>query len=145
MKLAASERPCSGCAHSASGIPYPGHPSGERPCCFCVRNPELARTSDVCRDSDGNGVWYDGKTPAYKTPMDNYIATDRLQQERLFAVLGAIERGELTVKPRQTLAEFYGVDCDVGMGDPKTMCCEGGPFPGGHSGGCILLVGVSIS
>ena len=34
---------CSGCSHSAAGAPFPGMPSGERPCCFCIRNVELAK------------------------------------------------------------------------------------------------------
>lgn len=29
---------CSGCAHAAPGVPFPGVPSSERPCWFCVRN-----------------------------------------------------------------------------------------------------------
>lgn len=38
--MADPQRPCDGCAHSASGAPFPGHPSGERMCSYCTRNPE---------------------------------------------------------------------------------------------------------
>lgn len=93
--MADPELPCSGCAHSASGAPFPGFPSGERPCCFCVRNPNGARPEALHPENGfdtstefgrrasqakpGDGIWYDG-SPAWKTPMDCYIATDRLQQ-----------------------------------------------------------------
>jgi hypothetical protein len=93
--------PCSGCAHSASGAPFPGHPSGERPCLFCARNPRrdpsmLSKDTEAFREGPlgkrflayggrigEDGVWYGG-APAFKTPMDCYIATDRLQQQRVF-------------------------------------------------------------
>lgn len=145
-------RPCTGCAHSASGAPFPGHPSGERPCCFCVRNPgadpsvlhpdpdfegETPYTERLKRyraDPDG-GVWYGG-TPAWKTPMDNYIATDRLQQERIFAQLDAVERGDAEVEPRQSIPGHDGQD---------VFCCDGGPAPGGHAWLCAGWLGWYIS
>lgn len=80
---------CSGCAHSAASAPFPGHPSGERPCCFCSRNPdreiwlEKAKTYWEKWDSDHNpftGHWYNG-SKAWKVPMDNYCSLDRLIQE----------------------------------------------------------------
>lgn len=102
MKLSDPKKPCHGCAHSAASVLFPSRPSGERPCCFCVRNPEGVDPSRLSVDTpefrEGplgkrfleaggkigiDGVWYDG-TPAFKTPMDNYIATDRLQQEFRF-------------------------------------------------------------
>lgn len=94
--LADPKLPCHGCAHSASGAPFPGHSSGERPCGFCIRNPELDPEiglvpgywglngpKEAEYDSKGKMVsypwpaWYDGSKPK-KWPADNYIATDRL-------------------------------------------------------------------
>lgn len=79
-RLADPELPCSGCAHSASGAPFPGHPSGERPCGFCVRNPWKDDGGwPYCVDEEGRGLMYDG-TPVRKTPMDCYLSTDRLTE-----------------------------------------------------------------
>jgi hypothetical protein len=73
---------CYGCAHSIAPWPFPSGPSGERPCGFCVRNPSVDPETGVDPNyaESYRPVWYDGSQPI-KTPMDNYIATDRLQQE----------------------------------------------------------------
>lgn len=82
---------CYGCAHADANAPPPGRPSGERPCCFCVRNPERERALEEHNASDAHqgdeckhpvhGFWYDGGS-SVKTPMDNYITLDRLDQLR---------------------------------------------------------------
>lgn len=118
---------CCGCAHSASrlvlaatdGDVFPGHPSGERPCCFCVRNPdredwqrnaeeikkhykknrppdlraEVIAAQNKAKDVDYNaynGRWYDG-TKAYKVPMDCYVSSDMNEQIQIWI---AKERGK---------------------------------------------------
>jgi hypothetical protein len=61
---------CYGCAHSAASEPFPGRPSGERPCCFCIRNPNpLLQVT----------TWYDGSSPV-KFPMDCYHSSDMKRQ-----------------------------------------------------------------
>jgi len=89
-KLAHGPLVCHGCAHSASGAPYPGRPSGERPCCFCIRNVRREQwISEARADSNGGGHFAEGVygvtfTPRYdnkpvaKVPLDCYIATDYL-------------------------------------------------------------------
>lgn len=98
--MADPQKPCTGCGHSAAHAPFPGHPSGERPCMFCIRNPTgidpdaIARlhpapefaadgndeyVKNASKAKPGDGLWYDGK-PAFKTPMDCYISTDRLTE-----------------------------------------------------------------
>lgn len=130
-KYADPELPCTGCAHSASGAPFPGHPSGERPCGFCVRNPEgLADWF-----GEKGPVWYDGKTPPHTVPMDCYIATDRLQQQRIF---DEINRLELTGE------EAPGRESPFHGNDPKYYCCNGGPAPGGHEWLCWGWLGISF-
>lgn len=89
---------CYGCAHSAASAPFPSHPSGERPCCFCVRNPEREEWAkgqpterDPKPDNEGTlrdfnpfaGNWYNG-APAVKVPMDCYTTLDMMDQERFF-------------------------------------------------------------
>lgn len=74
---------CYGCAHSVGGgEPYPGRPSGERPCMFCVRNPNQARDlADVQAHAPGFvSPRYDNK-PVSTIPADQYIATDRLMRD----------------------------------------------------------------
>src|ERR1041385_1820161 len=87
---------CSGWAHSASGAPFPGHPSGERPCSFCIRNVQREEWSKEhfkqCNGTQNiggeivncvhpaHGVWYNG-TKAFKSPMDCYVSVDRSRQE----------------------------------------------------------------
>lgn len=133
----------------------PGTRPGERPCCFCVRNPRA--DPDVLHPTGGfestghdqhyqpfadraklagphDGIWYGG-TPAYKTPMDNYIATDRLVQQRIFDQLDRIERGDVDETPRQS---FPGHDRE------QHFCCDGGPAPGDHTWTCWGWLGVSF-
>lgn len=82
---------CHGCAHSAGGRPYPGFPSGERPCCFCIRNVQLNEMiADARQNLPDMGAHFSeqayGKTftprydngPVEKLPLDCYIATDYL-------------------------------------------------------------------
>ena len=80
---------CSGCAHSAASAPFPGQPSGERPCCFCTRNAQrkesLREMAKYYRDGvlpekhPAFGVWYDGSA-AIKVPMDCYHSVDMKDQ-----------------------------------------------------------------
>jgi hypothetical protein len=79
------ELPCFGCANSASSVPYPGRPSGERPCCFCERNTELPtwRLETPLNTDIGPfaGYWYDGRKATRLNEhglQDNYVALDRL-------------------------------------------------------------------
>lgn len=62
---------CYGCCHSVSGEPFPGRPSGERPCHFCIRNMDL--------DLSIIQKWYDGSEPV-GIPMDCYHSVDMLRQ-----------------------------------------------------------------
>ena len=90
---------CHGCAHSVGGgEPYPGRPSGERPCCFCIRNVQLpAQLAEYRKDPHmtyfHEGVYGVKWTPRYdngpvaKVPLDCYIATDYLLE-----VVSKIER-----------------------------------------------------
>lgn len=72
---------CYGCSHSVAymtytdgtlveGADFPGLPSGERPCCFCIRN--IGRGMEVDK-------WYDQSEPV-KVPMDCYHSVDMLKQ-----------------------------------------------------------------
>lgn len=92
---------CYGCAHSAASADFPGHPSGERPCGFCVRNPEHEeqiaeleekRARYVAEHPDANPrslvSWYDG-SPPIKVPMDCYQSVDMLMQVRAWATADA--------------------------------------------------------
>ena len=90
---------CSGCAHSAADAPFPGHPSGERPCFFCTRNVQReAWCAEHLAECDGtyqyegealpchhpaHGKWYDGSS-ALKVPMDCYRSTDMVRQEHFW-------------------------------------------------------------
>jgi hypothetical protein len=74
---------CHGCGHSVgSGAPYPGRPSGERPCCFCVRNVQREEWRKAGGDHFKDGVYgvtwtaFYNNAPMKKCPMDCYIATD---------------------------------------------------------------------
>lgn len=75
---------CYGCAHSIGGAPYPSGPSGERPCLFCVRNPEQPEQLARARKNINPGVQftarYDNK-PTKSETGDQYIATDRLLRD----------------------------------------------------------------
>ena len=81
---------CSGCCHSSAVHSFPGQPSGERPCCFCTRNPQreewLKKAKEEHPDwfEDGKanpytGHWYDG-SDALKCPMDCYHSLDMFEQ-----------------------------------------------------------------
>jgi hypothetical protein len=87
---AALDGVCHRCYHSAAAYPFPGKPSGERPCCFCTRNPDGEKWLAEARErhpgwfEDGKtnpytGQWYDG-SPAIKCPMDCYHSYDMLMQ-----------------------------------------------------------------
>jgi hypothetical protein len=97
-RLEVEKLSCYGCAHSAAGQPFPSRPSGERPCCSCVRNPELEDwakeskvESRVTVDDHGTardfnpftGHAYNG-APYVHWPMDNYITLDQHDQERFY-------------------------------------------------------------
>lgn len=71
---------CSGCAHSAAGEPFPGRPSGERPCCFCVRNPTWRQ-----QQASPHAVtkWYDQSDPI-RIPMDCYHSLDFTEQVQVW-------------------------------------------------------------
>lgn len=71
-RLNVSELHCYGCAHSDAGEKYPGRPSGERPCQFCIRNRELADPPTVAK-------WYDQSDPV-RVPMDAYTTLDMRDQ-----------------------------------------------------------------
>lgn len=90
---------CYGCAHASALEPPPGKPSGERPCCACVRNPEREEwAKDALRPRDvggrivvddmGNarifdayeGTAYNG-TPMIYHPMDRYVTLDQHDQQ----------------------------------------------------------------
>jgi hypothetical protein len=71
---------CYGCAHSAAycewsgtkkvveGTDFPGMPSGERPCHFCIRNAKREEGIQIDK-------WYDQSEPL-KVPMDCYYSID---------------------------------------------------------------------
>ena len=105
-KIDVSRLVCYGCCHSIGNMHYPGGPSGERPCMFCVRNAgwEIAQERFKERTGHRLEVWYDG-SPAVKIPMDCYHSLDMLDQfsawgeknkqfiEQLKALLKAHEEG----------------------------------------------------
>lgn len=137
--LASSQLPCSGCAHSAVDAPFPGMPSGERPCGFCVRNPQLLAGGVADWFGEQGPTWYGGETPPFKTPMDCYIATDRLTQQRIFDELDRLKHEGKDAPPR----ERY--DRHPLSGEPgEAWCCDGGAAPGGHTWTCWRWLGVSF-
>lgn len=91
---------CYGCAHSAASAAFPGMPSGERPCGFCIRNPqheaqiaedkERRERFEAERPGDKHHIltWYDGSPPV-KVPMDCYHSVDMLMQVRAWATADA--------------------------------------------------------
>lgn len=95
--LADVERPCHGCAHSASGAVFPGHPSGERPCFFCARNVSREAWQERFEADHGRKleVWYNGAAPA-AVPMDCYHGVQMKEQIGRW-VDAAVE----AVKPRE--------------------------------------------
>ena len=86
---------CYGCAHSNSSAKFPGQPSGERPCCSCIRNKDRVEwlneverpPSEIVVDDQGNarifdafqGAMYNGAPNVY-FPMDNYVTLDQRDQ-----------------------------------------------------------------
>lgn len=72
---------CHGCAHSASGAPFPGQPSGERPCHFCIRNPDREAWQGNFERRTGKRLeaWYD-ESPPVTVPMDCYHSVDMKRQ-----------------------------------------------------------------
>ncbi len=72
---------CHGCAHSAATEPAPGKPSGERPCFFCVRNPDHEQWQKNFEKDHGEKLleWYDGSPIAFY-PMDAYTTLDMTEQ-----------------------------------------------------------------
>lgn len=70
---------CTGCAHSAAVADFPGRPSGERPCCFCIRNTTLTAMSEE-EKKNLPAVWYDGSKPV-SVPMDCYHSLDMKKQQ----------------------------------------------------------------
>lgn len=74
---------CYGCAHSIGGRKFPSGPSGERPCFFCVRNPNREKWQADQVESHGKELreWYDGSPIAFY-PMDAYQPIDMIEQQR---------------------------------------------------------------
>jgi len=89
---------CSGCANSAAQNPFPGRPSGDRPCLFCVRNVRRQKwcadhtnqchstrmdstefPKDIECQHPAHGFWYDGSRPV-SNPMDCYSSVDMREQ-----------------------------------------------------------------
>lgn len=83
---------CSGCSHSAGAAPFPGFPSGERPCFFCIRNVKREEWQEKFKTDHGEKleVWYDGsKTVSY--PMDCYHSCDMIEQIDIWQKKGMSE------------------------------------------------------
>lgn len=79
--------PCYGCGHAASEVSYPGCPSGERPCLFCVRHTDqdarrtaLAEIRNRLKPGQYFTSRYDNG-PVRKDIGDQYISTDRLLRD----------------------------------------------------------------
>lgn len=72
---------CYGCSHCASDGKFPGGPSGERPCFFCVRNPDREKWQKDFKKRHGHELkqWYDG-SPICFYPMDAYTPIDMQEQ-----------------------------------------------------------------
>lgn len=71
-KLDVDKLVCYGCCHSSGLDSFPGIPSGERPCQFCIRNKMREDPPLVAK-------WYDGSDPVY-VPMDCYQSLDMHEQ-----------------------------------------------------------------
>lgn len=98
---------CYGCAHSAAGEPWPGRPSGERPCGFCIRNP-LSHLTD-----QEDFAWYDGSEPV-SVPMDCYQTLDMRQQVGLWLEEAKKEDTEAFQRALETQRKLRGIDPDEG-------------------------------
>jgi hypothetical protein len=85
---------CYGCSHSAAytkyygsdkaveGTDFPGMPSGERTCFFCIRNVNREEwQKEYEKNNNGRKLefWYDGSKPI-GVPMDCYHSVDMLKQ-----------------------------------------------------------------
>lgn len=72
---------CFGCAHSAATEDFPGKPSGERPCFFCVRNSEREtwQKDHLKRFGSELKEWYDNSAICFY-PMDAYQTLDMKEQ-----------------------------------------------------------------
>lgn len=74
---------CFGCAHSIGAAEKPpSGPSGERPCFFCVRNPQREKWQEDHEKRTGKKImeWYDGSPIAFY-PMDAYQTLDMIEQQ----------------------------------------------------------------
>ena len=73
---------CYGCGHDASGSDFPGKPSGERPCFFCIRNPDREewQKDQVKRHGQELREWYDNSPIAFY-PIDCYQTMDMSEQQ----------------------------------------------------------------
>lgn len=96
---------CYGCAHSNAGEPWPGQPSGERPCQFCIRNP-LQHLSD-----EEEHVWYDGSEPV-SIPMDCYNTLDMRMQTQVWLQTAKSEDTEAFNRALATQRKLRGLDED---------------------------------
>lgn len=98
---------CYGCAHSAAGQPWPGAPSGERPCGFCIRNP-LQHLED-----EEAQVWYDGTEPV-SVPMDCYSTIDMRMQFGVWLEAAKKEDTDAFERALATQRKLRGLDDDGG-------------------------------
>jgi hypothetical protein len=96
-RLANPARPCAGCAHSASGFPWPGIPSGETMCMSCIRNPQREEWVEQM----GQRLRNSGRTPDETTE-----SLARFQNPKdLYYTLGA--RDVLSGRVRQSVEREY--------------------------------------
>ncbi len=93
---------CYGCAHSAAGEPFPGEPSGEPPCLFCIRNP-LQHLSDA-----EDQVWFDGSEPI-RIPMDCYSTIDYRQQVQVWLDIAKSEDTDALERALATQRKLRGM------------------------------------
>lgn len=72
---------CHGCCHSAADGKFPGKPSGERPCMFCIRNKDREDWQKNFKKQWGRELkeWYDGSPIAFY-PIDAYTTLDMQEQ-----------------------------------------------------------------
>lgn len=101
---------CFGCAHSASQQPPPSRPSGERPCCMCVRNP---------------GVREEGPLKIHERSCPENSAAARIALEAAQRLGGAEPTGKepCNCKPRYLSPLYNGdlADEAVVMDNYRTM------------------------
>lgn len=77
----ASQLFCFGCSHASAVDGFPGKPSGERPCFFCVRNKDREQWQKDFKERHGKELkeWYNGSPIAFY-PMDAYQTIDMVEQ-----------------------------------------------------------------